>query len=107
MRTSTRRGPAAVAIGCGLLALASVAAAGQGDGYPKRGKPIEQLKPDGDYSELLKGRSLAQAIMRTRGQGFVPSPALHEYMRGVMRRLLKDVSLQSGCPGSRHPGIRR
>jgi Zn-dependent protease with chaperone function len=93
MRASIRRGAAAVAIGCALAALASVAAANQGDGYPDRGKPIEQLAPSGDYGELLKGRGLAQAIMRTRGQGFVPSPAMHEYVRGVMRRLLKGVSM--------------
>jgi Zn-dependent protease with chaperone function len=102
MRTSTRCGPAAFAIGCGLSALASVAAANQGDGYPNHGKPIEQLTPEGDYAELLKERSLAQAIMRTRGQGFVPSPALHEYMRGVMRRLLKGASM----PASFNPDVR-
>ncbi len=31
--------------------------------------------------------------MRTRGQGFVPSPELHAYAQGVMMRLLKGVNL--------------
>jgi Zn-dependent protease with chaperone function len=95
MRAETRSGCAACAIGCVLVALGSVAAAAEGDGYPNRGKSIEQLPTQGDYSELMKGRSLAQAILRTRGQGFVPSPAMQEYMRVVMRRLLKGVSISA------------
>jgi Zn-dependent protease with chaperone function len=96
MSGSIRGAAAAFAIGCGLSALAVAAAANQGDGYPSRGKPIEQLSPEGDYSEVLKGRRLAQAIMRTRGQGFVPSPAMQEYIRGVMQRLLTGVSTAAG-----------
>jgi hypothetical protein len=92
----------AAALGCGLCVGVALAHASQGDGYPNHGKPIEQLAAESDYSEVLKGRHLAQRIMRTRGQGFVPSSALHEYMREVMRRLLKAVSL----PASFKPDVR-
>ncbi len=62
-------------------------------GYPGSGRAIDQLHPAGDYSELLKGRPLALGIMRTRAQGFVPSPTLHAYVRSVMARLLRGLVL--------------
>ena len=51
------------------------------------------MKPAASYSDVLKNRPLTLGIMRTRGQGFVPSPALHEYVRGVMAKLLAGVAL--------------
>ncbi|MGN6148652.1 MAG: M48 family metallopeptidase, partial [Rhizomicrobium sp.] len=80
---------------------APAAMASQGDGYPSRGKAIEALSPATDYSDKLKGRPLALGIMRTRGQGFVPSPELHAYVNGVMMRLLRGVAL----PASFHPEV--
>ena len=87
-----------------LLMLSSSAGAGMFDsnGYPSKGRAIDALKPAPDYSEALKGRPLALGIMRTRGQGFVPSPELHSYVRGVMMRLLAGVKL----PSSFQPDIR-
>ena len=82
-------------------AIPSLALAGEGDGYPSRGKAIETLQPASDYSEAMKGRPLALGIMRTRGQGFVPSPELNAYVTGVMMRLLKGVTL----PASFHPEV--
>jgi peptidase M48-like protein len=63
------------------------------NGYPSHGRAIDQLKPAADYGDVLKGRPLALGIMRTRGQGFVPSRELHDYADGVMRRLLAGVPL--------------
>lgn len=83
-------------------AFPSLALASQGDGYPGHGKALEQLQPASDYSDKLKGRPLALGIMRTRGQGFVPSPALHDYVQGVMLRLLKGVNM----PASFRPEVR-
>jgi Zn-dependent protease with chaperone function len=40
--------------------------------------------------------------MRSRGQGFVPSPELQAYAQGIMDRLLKGVAL----PPSFHPQVR-
>jgi predicted Zn-dependent protease len=71
-------------------------------GYPAKGRAIDTFKPASDYSDALKGRPLALGIMRTRGQGFVPSPELHSYVRGVMMRLLAGVSL----PPSFQPDVR-
>lgn len=87
-----------------LLMLSGQAGAGMFDssGYPSKGRAIDQLKPASDYSEALKGRPLALGIMRTRGQGFVPSPELHAYVEGVMRRLLAGVRL----PASFRPQVR-
>ncbi|HWA90458.1 MAG TPA: M48 family metalloprotease [Rhizomicrobium sp.] len=87
-----------------LLLLSTSAGAGMfgGDGYPSKGRAIDQLKPAADYSEALKGRPLALGILRTRGQGFVPSPELHGYVEGVMRRLLAGVKL----PASFQPQVK-
>jgi len=87
-----------------LAALTPCAGAGvfSSNGYPGRGRAIDALKPAADYSEVLKGRPLALGIMRTRGQGFVPSRELHDYVQGVMMRLLSGVSL----PPSFQPDVR-
>ncbi len=78
-----------------LLLSTATADAGLFDsnGYPSHGRAIDALKPAADYSDLVKNRPLAISIMRTRGQGFVPSPELHAYAQGVMMRLLKGVNL--------------
>jgi tetratricopeptide (TPR) repeat protein len=86
------------AILCGATMFAAPTNAGlfgddSGGGYPSSGKAIDVLKPAGDYSEVLRGRPLALGIMRTRAQGFVPSATLHEYVRGVMMKLLRGVNM--------------
>ena len=86
----------AAAFFCGALAVSPATNAGlfgSGGGYPSNGRAIDQLKPASDYGDLLKGRPLALGIMRTRAQGFVPSTTLHEYVRGVMLRLLRGVAM--------------
>ena len=87
-----------------LLAFSQSASAGlfSSSGYPSKGRAIDALKPATDYSDVLKGRPLALGIMRTRGQGFVPSRELHDYVRGVMVRLLAGVKL----PPSFQPDVR-
>jgi Peptidase family M48 len=87
-----------------LLLLSSSAGAGMfnSNGYPSKGKAIDTFKPAKDYSDVLKGRPLALGIMRTRGQGFVPSRELHDYVHGVMMRLLAGVPL----PPTFQPDIR-
>jgi Zn-dependent protease with chaperone function len=89
-----RKATALLSLTAALL-LSSTAGAGLFDsnGYPSRGRAIDALKPASDYSDVLKGRPLALGIMRTRGQGFVPSAELHTYARGVMLRLLAGVKL--------------
>lgn len=89
------RGTIAPLLASALLALSTSAGAGMFDssGYPSRGRAIDALKPASDYSAELKGRPLALGIMRTRGQGFVPSRELHDYVSGVMTRLLAGVRL--------------
>ena len=91
-------------LACGVLAAAPTADAGLFDsnGYPSEGRAIDQLKPAADYSDVTKGRPLSLGIMRTRGQGFVPSPELHDYVRGVMLKLLKGVDM----PASFQPEVR-
>jgi predicted Zn-dependent protease len=81
--------------------LVSPAFASPGDGYPGSGKAIDQLKPASDYSDLLAGRPKALGIMRSRGQGFVPSPELTAYAQGVLDRLLRGIAL----PPSFHPQV--
>lgn len=89
-----RKATALISLTAALL-LSSTAGAGLFDsnGYPSHGRAIDALKPASDYSDVLKGRPLALGIMRTRGQGFVPSAELHTYARGVMLRLLAGVKL--------------
>jgi predicted Zn-dependent protease len=85
----------------GLMAPASTFAAST-SGYPDRGKSIESLRPDTDYSDLLQGRPRALGIMQARAQGFVPSPALHDYVRSVLMRDLTGIRL----PPSFQPDVR-
>lgn len=88
---------------CGAMAAFPFSVqASQGDGYPGRGKALEQLRPASDYSDVLAGRPRNLGIMRSRAQGFVPSPQLHEYVRSVMRRLLAGVPM----PPSFNPDVR-
>jgi predicted Zn-dependent protease len=91
-----------VAAAGAMLALSSVAQANQGDGYPSQGTALQQLVPAVDYSQALQGRPLALGIMRSRAQGFVPSPQLHDYVKGVLVRLLANVRL----PASFKPEVR-
>ncbi|MBV8976829.1 MAG: M48 family metalloprotease [Alphaproteobacteria bacterium] len=84
------------------LALLALATAAHASGYPGKGRALDTLRPASDYSDVLKGRPLALGIMRTRGQGFVPSPELQAYVQGVMNRLLAGVNL----PPSFQPQIR-
>ena len=87
----------AAAVACSTVMFAPASNAGLfGDdtgGYPSSGKAIDALRPASDYSEVLRGRPLALGIMRTRAQGFVPSATLHEYVRGVMVKLLRGVAM--------------
>jgi Zn-dependent protease with chaperone function len=94
---------ALLALATALLLSTSTADAGLFDsnGYPRHGRAIDALKPASDYSDVVKNRPLAISIMRTRGQGFVPSPELHAYVQGVMMRLLRGVSL----PASFRPEV--
>ncbi len=70
--------------------------------YPTKGKAIDALEPAADYSDVLMQRPRAVAIMRTRDHGFVPSPALHDYVKGVLTRVLADIKL----PRSYQPDVR-
>ncbi len=75
---------------------------GDGSDYPSKGKAIDLLKPVADYTELVGQRPRALGIMRARAQGFVPSPALHDYVRGVLMKDLAGVQL----PPSFNPDVR-
>lgn len=103
-----RRALAATTVAVGALLIAANADAGMfggggdGDGYPDKGKAIEQLKPAADYSGMLTDRTRTLGIMRARAQGFVPSPELTAYVRGVMMKLLAGVQL----PPSFQPDVR-
>jgi predicted Zn-dependent protease len=100
-----RKVSALLALAASLLLSTATADAGFFDGgsggYPRHGRAIDALKPASDYSDVVKNRPLAISIMRTRGQGFVPSPELHQYAQGVMMRLLHGVTL----PASFRPEI--
>jgi len=72
------------------------------DGYPGSGRAIDQLKPASDYSDVLTGRPQALGIMRARANGFVPSPVMHDYVRGILAKLLRGVPL----PPSFNPDVR-
>jgi len=93
---------AGFAASCGLVGFVSLAQASEGDGYPSRGKAVEQLSLAADYGDVLQGRSRALGILRARAQGFVPSPQMHEYVRGVLARLLANVKM----PPSFRPDVR-
>ncbi len=72
------------------------------NGYPSNGRAIDQLRPAADYSDIVQGRARALGILRARANGFVPSPALHDYVRGVLAKVLKGVVL----PASFNPDVR-
>ncbi|GEM_PF-2911983 len=103
-----RRAFSLTTLSCAALLLAVSADAslfgggGEGDGYPDKGKAIELLKPAADYSGMLTDRPRTLGIMRARAQGFVPSPALHDYVKGVMLKLLAGINL----PPSFQPEVR-
>ncbi|MGH8323812.1 MAG: hypothetical protein ACRETD_08460, partial [Steroidobacteraceae bacterium] len=67
------------------------------NGYPSSGKAIDQLHPAADYSDLAGGRPLALGIMRTRAQGFVPSPVLTAYANRVLAKLLTGIQMPPSC----------
>src|SRR5690349_13441233 len=99
----TMRSAIAVWVVWGSLAVfTSPSLAAQGDGYPASGKALDELVPAANYSPALQGRTLALGILRSRAQGFVPSPQLHDYVKGVLVRLLKGVAL----PPSFTPEVR-
>ena len=85
-----------------LFSTAAHAGLFDSSGYPSSGRAIDALKPAADYSKELDGRPLALGIMRTRGQGFVPSPELQAYAQGVVNRLLAGVHM----PPSFRPQVR-
>ena len=103
-----RRALAATTVACTALLMSASADAGliggggQGDGYPGKGRAIDLLNPASDYSGMLTDRPRTLGIMRARAQGFVPSPELHAYVRGVMMKLLAGVQL----PPSFQPDVR-
>ncbi len=78
------------------------AQARQGDGYPGRGKAVAQLQPAADYSDVIAGRPRNLGILRARAQGFVPSPQLHDYVHGVLNRLLAGMAM----PPTFRPDVR-
>ena len=86
----------------GLTALCLLTTPAFANGYPGSGKAIDQLKPAADYSAALSGRPLALGIMRARANGFVPSQLMHDYVRGVLAKLLRGVAL----PPSFNPDVR-
>jgi Zn-dependent protease with chaperone function len=71
------------------------------DGYPGHGKAIDKLETSSDYGDLAPGRPRALGIMRARAQGFVPSPELHDYVRGVLMRDLAGLKM----PPSFNPDV--
>jgi predicted Zn-dependent protease len=101
MRTINR-----LSIAAALLAATACIFAGEtyadSSGYPDTGRAIDQLDPASDYTDVLAGRQRAVSIMRARAQGFVPSPQLHDYVKGVLMRDLANVKL----PASFQPEVR-
>ncbi len=85
-----------------LAALGLFTTSALANGYPDGGKAIDQLHPAADYADIAAGRPLALGIMRARANGFVPSAVMHDYVRGVLARLLKGVTL----PASFSPDVR-
>ncbi|HSZ74009.1 MAG TPA: M48 family metallopeptidase [Rhizomicrobium sp.] len=89
---------ASAAFGCAMFAAVSADA----NGYPPKGRAIDQLRPAADYTDVMAGRTRALGIMRARANGFVPSAALHDYVRSVQMKVLKGVNL----PPSFQPDVR-
>ncbi len=79
----------------------SSGATARDSGYPGHGKAIDQLAPASDYSDVMAGRPRALGIMRARANGFVPSPLMHDYVYGVLMRVLRGVTM----PPSFHPDV--
>ncbi len=103
----TRRALAALALSAVFLSVPCADAGifgrgGDGSDYPSKGKAIDLLKPAADYTDVVGQRPRALGIMRARAQGFVPSPALHDYVRGVLMKDLAGVQL----PPSFNPDVR-
>jgi predicted Zn-dependent protease len=90
------------AIVAALLLGAAIAGPAEADGYPSHGRAIDQLRFAADYSDVMQGRPRALGIMRARANGFVPSPAMHDYVQGVLLRVLSGLNL----PASFHPDVR-
>ncbi len=88
----------ASALACALAGFSPPANA---DGYPSHGKAVDGLQPSTDYGDLQPGRPRALGIMRARAQGFVPSPELHDYVRGVLMRDLAGLKM----PPSFNPDV--
>jgi len=84
------------------LVLAASQAQAKDSGYPSKGKALDQLSPASDYTDVMQGRPRALGIMRARANGFVPSPVMHDYVRGVLARLLRGVPL----PPTFNPDVR-
>jgi Zn-dependent protease with chaperone function len=82
--------------------LATPASAQLSRNYPARGKALDALRPADDYSSLTAQRPRSVAIMRARAHGYVPSPELHDYVKGVLTQLLAGVPL----PASFTPDVR-
>ena len=85
-----------------VLICADAPAAASDSGYPGHGRAVDQLEPATDYTDVLQGRPRALGIMRARANGFVPSPAMHDYVRGVLARVLRGVVL----PPTFQPDVR-
>ncbi|MBL6938579.1 MAG: M48 family metallopeptidase [Alphaproteobacteria bacterium] len=89
-------------IASAAAALCLLATPALANGYPGKGKAIDQLHPAADYSDVAAGRPLALGIMRARANGFVPSPLMQAYANGVLAKLLRGVPL----PPSFQPQVR-
>ena len=88
-----------------LAALCLLATPALANGYPGNGRAIDLLHPAASYSDIESSRPLALGIMRARANGFVPSPVMQSYVRGVLARLLMrssrsaSAAATSGLPG--------
>jgi hypothetical protein len=82
----------ALALVCAMTALGTA----QADGYPHKGRAIDQIRPASDYAQIAQSRPLALGIMRARAQGFVPSPQLQAYVNGVLLKVVSGIALPAG-----------
>src|SRR5688500_4106302 len=82
--------------------LVSPASAQLSRNYPARGKALDALRPAADYSNLTTQRPRSVAFNRARAHGYVPSPELNAYLKGVLTRLLTGVPV----PASFTPDVR-
>src|SRR6185295_18669281 len=86
----------------GAFALCLFTSPAFANGYPGKGKAIDQLHPAANYADVGAGRPLALGIMRARANGFVPSPLIQGYANGVLQKLLAGIPL----PPSFQPQVR-